>query len=50
VKKTVGVGNVCERAAVLGCGGKDASALILKKTASEGVTVAAAVRERRIEF
>ena len=50
VKKTVGVGNVCERAAVLGCGAKDASALLMKKTAENGVTVAAAVRDRRIVF
>ncbi len=47
VKKTVGVGNVCERAAVLGAGiGK----LLIGKTAHEGVTVAAAVREWRVEF
>ena len=52
VKKTVGVGNVCERAAVLGCGGKDASALLMKKTAENGVTVAAAIAigDRRIVF
>ncbi len=45
VRKTVGTGNVCERAAVL-AGGK----LIIKKTAVDGVTVAASVQERRIEF
>ena len=45
VKKTVGVGNVCERAAV--CGG---GTLIIPKTAKDGVTVAAAVQEWRIEF
>lgn len=45
VRKTVGVGNVCERAAV--CGG---GTLIIPKTAKNGVTVAAAVKEWRIEF
>ena len=45
VRKTVGVGNVCERAAV--CGG---GTLIIPKTAKDGVTVAAAVKEWRIEF
>ena len=45
VRKTVGVGNVCERAAV--CGG---GTLIIPKTAKDGVTVAAAVNEWRIEF
>ncbi|MBQ3282086.1 MAG: cobalt-precorrin 5A hydrolase [Eubacterium sp.] len=45
VRKTVGTGNVCERAAVL-AGGE----LIIKKTAVNGVTVAASVQERRIEF
>jgi len=45
VRKTVGVGNVCERAAL--CGG---GTLIIPKTAKNGVTVAAAVKEWRIEF
>ena len=45
VRKTVGTGNVCERAAVCR-GGK----LIVKKTASDGVTVAAATADWRIEF
>ena len=45
VRKTVGTGNVCERAAVL-TGGR----LIIKKTAVNGVTVAVSVQERRIEF
>ena len=45
VRKTVGVGNVCERAVV--CGG---GTLIIPKTAKDGVTVAAAVKEWRIEF
>lgn len=42
VERTVGVGNVCERAAVLAAGGGE---LILHKQAGAGVTVAAAVRE-----
>ena len=45
VRKTVGTGNVCERAAVL-AGGE----LIIKKTAVSGVTVAVSVQDRRIEF
>lgn len=45
VRKTVGVGNVCERAAALG-GGR----LIIRKTAVSGVTVAAAEAGWRIEF
>ena len=47
VRKTVGVGNVCERAAVLGSG---IGTLLVGKTARDGVTVAAAVREWRVEF
>jgi len=43
----VGVGNVCERAAVLGSGG---GKLLVGKTAREGVTVAAAAMEWRVEF
>lgn len=42
VHKTVGVDNVCERAAVAGSGG---GPLILRKFAGEGVTVAAAVKK-----
>lgn len=45
VRKTVGTGNVCERAAVLAGGTR-----IINKTAVDGVTVAAAVKEMRIEF
>lgn len=45
VRKTVGVGNVCERAAV--CGG---GTVILHKTAKDGVTVAAAVKEWSVIF
>ncbi len=44
VRKTVGVGNVCERAATLG------GTLIIPKTAANGVTVAAAVSDWRPEF
>ena len=40
VRETVGVDNVCERSAVLCSGGR----LILRKTAANGVTVAAAER------
>lgn len=47
VKKTVGVGNVCERAAVLGSGG---GTLLVRKTSRDGVTVAAAAAEWRVEF
>lgn len=42
VERTVGVGNVCERAASRAAGGGD---LIIHKRAGSGVTVAAAVRE-----
>ena len=45
VRKTVGTGNVCERAAVL-AGGKR----ILKKTAENGVTVAAAIADWGVTF
>ena len=45
VKKTVGVGNVCERAAVYG-----GNRLIIRKTVYNGVTCAAAVKEWRIVF
>lgn len=38
VERTVGVGNVCERAAVLGAG----APLLFRKTAGEGITMAAA--------
>ncbi|HCT64784.1 MAG TPA: cobalamin biosynthesis protein CbiG [Lachnospiraceae bacterium] len=46
VKKTTGVDNVCERAAVFVCGGE----LIIKKTKGEGVTVAAALRSWSVDF
>lgn len=45
VKQTVSVGNVCERAAVMG-GGK----LIVPKTARNGVTVAIAALDWSVEF
>lgn len=45
VRGTVGVGNVCERAAVL-CGGS----LIIHKTAKDGVTAAAAIKEWSVTF
>ena len=45
VKKTVGVGNVCERAAAF-----DGGEMIIRKTAMNGVTVAAAAGGWRIEF
>ena len=45
VKKTAGIGNVCERAAAF-AGGE----LIIRKSSYDGVTVAAAAHERRIEF
>ena len=45
VRQTVGTGNVCERAALM-----NADRLIIRKTARNGVTVAAAVKDWRIEF
>ncbi len=45
VRKTVGTGNVCERAAVL-AGGR----LIVGKRADNGVTVAVSEKEWRVEF
>ncbi len=45
VRETVGVDNVCERAAVLAGG-----SLIIPKTAAGGVTVAAAVLDWRVAF
>lgn len=45
VKRTVGVGNVCERAAAL-AGGRVA----VRKTAAGGITLAAAVSDWRITF
>lgn len=48
VKSTVGVDNVCERAAMLSAG-KDAK-LIVKKTCLDGVTVAVAQEEWSVRF
>lgn len=42
VKAVTGIGNVCERAALLGAG---ARRLLIPKTAREGITLAAAVRD-----
>ncbi len=47
VSSQVGVDNVCERSAVFFTKGGE---LILKKTAENGMTLAAAVREWRIEY
>ncbi|MCI9575400.1 MAG: cobalt-precorrin 5A hydrolase [Clostridiales bacterium] len=47
VQETVGIDNVCERAAVLGSQG---GALLIRKQVGHGVTVAAALEERRISF
>lgn len=43
VKKTTGVGNVCERSAVAGCEGK--GIVYIPKYASHGITIALAVEE-----
>lgn len=48
VKQTVGVDNVCERAALLDAG--DGARLIVKKTCQGGVTVAAALRKWSVVF
>ena len=45
VRKTVGTGNVCERSAAIS-GGK----MIVRKTALDGITVAVAVKDWRVEF
>ncbi|MBQ9347409.1 MAG: cobalamin biosynthesis protein [Oscillibacter sp.] len=51
VEETVGVGNVCERAAVLGAGEQDGTAVLLvKKYAGEGVALAAAQRPVRLDW
>lgn len=47
VSSVTGVDNVCERSAVLGSGH---GTLIQKKTAANGVTVALAVRDWRVDF
>lgn len=48
VRETVGVGNVCERAALRACG--EGGSLIVEKHMSEGMTIAIARREWRISF
>lgn len=48
VRQTVGVANVCERAAIKAC--KDGGWLIQKKMARDGMTIAIARREWRISF
>ena len=49
VRSVTGVGNVCERAALAGCGEKGGQ-LIFGKTAAEGVTAAAACKNLVIQF
>lgn len=46
VQKAVGTDNVCERSAVIGNNGD----LILRKTAHEGMTIAIAKREFKVDF
>lgn len=48
VKATVGVDNVCERAALLACGA--GGELILHKRAGDGMTIAVAKRKWRVTF
>lgn len=48
VYRTVGVDNVCERAALQGCGGS--GRLILSKTVSDGVTLAIACEDLIVNF
>ncbi len=48
VKDTIGVGNVCERAAMAAC--EAGGILIQRKKAAQGITVAIAKRKWRIEF
>ena len=48
VKKTVGVANVCERAALAACGA--GGILVLDKKAENGMTIAIAKREWRVAF
>lgn len=45
VRQTVGVDNVCERASMV-----EGNHLIIKKTAEDGMTLAAALIERSVEF
>ena len=48
VKKTVGVDNVCERAAAVSAG--PGAKIFIRKTRGDGVTVAAAMQDWRISF
>lgn len=48
VKSQVGVDNVCERAALRGCG--ENGELVYRKHASDGMTIAVAKREWRVSF
>ncbi len=48
VSRQVGVDNVCERAALKGCGAK--GRLILKKYAKDGMTIAIAKRQWKVAF
>lgn len=48
VREITGVDNVCERAAVLGCGEK--GTLVLKKQIGEGMTIAVAKRDWSVRF
>ena len=51
VKDTVGVDNVCERAALKACESEDAfDTLLLRKCAENGITLAVAKREWKVEF
>lgn len=47
VEKVTGVGNVCERAAILAAGG---GSLLMEKRAGNGITVALAIKEWRVDF
>ncbi len=48
VRETIGVGNVCERAAIAAC--EHGGVLIQRKRGAQGITVAIAKRKWRIEF
>lgn len=48
VKSQVGVDNVCERAALKGCG--EEGELVYRKHASDGMTIAVAKRDWRVSF
>ena len=48
VKSQVGVDNVCERAALKGCG--EEGELVYRKHVSDGMTIAVAKRDWRVSF